>query len=189
MRQVLSAWSVPWSLACPKSSKRSRYYRCSGQKGFMLLTYVVGLAVGAALAALVCTGLGRTALSWQRLQERISIVQAGSYMQSLLEKQLAYNATGITITASGSICLNTITGNKKLVIYFRNGGLYLQTTTGNGTGTNPLFIEGIKVTAWQVQKISAQRLRISFALKGQNGERSFEQVLTCYNGEVSYGEV
>ena len=77
----------------------------------MLLTYVVGLAVGAALAALVCTGLGRTALSWQRLQERISIVQAGSYMQSLLEKQLAYNATGITITASGSICLNTITGN------------------------------------------------------------------------------
>ena len=110
-------------------------------------------------------------------------------MQSLLEKQLAYNATGITITASGSICLNTITGNKKLVIYYRNGGLYLQTTTGNGTGTNPLFIEGIKVTAWQVQKISAQRLRISFALKGQNGERSFEQVLTCYNGEVSYGEV
>ena len=155
----------------------------------MLLAYVVGLAVGAALAALVCTGLGRTALSWQRLQERISIVQAGSYMQSLLEKQLAYNATGITITASGSICLNTITGNKKLVIYYRNGGLYLQTTTGNGTGTNPLFIEGIKVTAWQVQKISAQRLRISFALKGQNGERSFEQVLTCYNGEVSYGEV
>ena len=47
----------------------------------MLLTYVVGLAVGVALAALVCTGLGRTALSWQRLQERISIVQAGSYMQ------------------------------------------------------------------------------------------------------------
>ena len=45
MRQVLSAWSAPWSPACPKGSKRSRYYRCSGQKGFMLLTYVVGLAV------------------------------------------------------------------------------------------------------------------------------------------------
>ena len=39
------------------------------EKGFMLLTYVASLAMGAVLAALVCTGLGRTALSWQRLHE------------------------------------------------------------------------------------------------------------------------
>ena len=157
------------------------------QGGFVLLNYAVGLAVGAVLAALVCTGLGRTALSWQRLQEQMSLAQAGSYMQTLLEKQLAYNATAITVTTNGNINLSTITGNKKIVIYYRNGGLYLQTTTGNGTGTNPLFMAGIRVNTWQVEKISAKVLRISFSLQGQRGERSVEQLVTCYNGEVSYG--
>ena len=75
--------------------------------------------------------------------------------------------------------------DKKIVIYYRNGGLYLQTTTGNGTGTNPLFIAGVQVKNWQVQRLAARSLRISFALQGQREERSFEQVLTCYNGEIS----
>lgn len=155
------------------------------EKGFMLLTYVASLAMGAVLAALVCTGLGRTALSWQRLHEQLSLAQAGSYMQALLEKQLCYNATAIEIAPSGVLRLNTIMGNKKIVIYYRNGGLYLQTTTGNGTGTNPLFIAGVQVKNWQVQRLAARSLRISFALQGQREERSFEQVLTCYNGEIS----
>ena len=41
------------------------------QKGFLLMEYVFSLAAGAVLAALVCTGLGRTAISWQRLQEQL----------------------------------------------------------------------------------------------------------------------
>ena len=68
-----------------------------GQRGFLLLEYVFSLAAGAVLAALVCTGLGRTALSWQRLQEQLALQQAGGYMQSLLERQLGYNLSLIHI--------------------------------------------------------------------------------------------
>ena len=107
-------------------------------------------------------------------------------MQGVLEKQLSYNATAIRIRSGGNLELDTVEGNKKLLIYYRNGGLYLQTTTGNGTGTNPLFITGVEVKDWEVEKVSAQRLRIKFTLQGEQHERSFVQLLTCCNGEISH---
>ena len=157
------------------------------QKGFLLMEYVFSLAAGAVLAALVCTGLGRTALSWQRLQEQLALQQAGGYMQSLLERHLGYNATAIRIKSTGDLELDTIMGNKKLLLYCRNGGLYLQTTTGNGKGTNPLFIAGVEVSQWQAAKLSDNSLRISFTLantQGSGRQRHWEQIYRCYNGEV-----
>jgi len=157
------------------------------QKGFLLMEYVFSLAAGAVLAALVCTGLGRTALSWQRLQEQLALQQAGGYMQSLLERHLGYNATAIHIKSTGKLELDTIMGNKKLLLYCRNGGLYLQTTTGNGKGTNPLFIAGVEVSQWQAAKLNDNSLRISFTLantQGSGRQRHWEQIYRCYNGEV-----
>ena len=157
------------------------------QKGFLLMEYVFSLAAGAVLAALVCTGLGRTALSWQRLQEQLALQQAGGYMQSLLERHLGYNATAIRIKSTGALELDTIMGNKKLLLYCRNGGLYLQTTTGNGKGTNPLFIAGVEVSQWQAAKLNDNSLRISFTLantQGSGRQRHWEQIYRCYNGEV-----
>ena len=157
------------------------------QKGFLLMEYVFSLATGAVLAALVCTGLGRTALSWQRLQEQLALQQAGGYMQSLLERHLGYNATAVRIKSTGDLELDTIMGNKKLLLYCRNGGLYLQTTTGNGKGTNPLFIAGVEVSQWQAAKLSNNSLRISFTLantQGSGRQRHWEQIYRCYNGEV-----
>ena len=157
------------------------------QKGFLLMEYVFSLAAGAVLAALVCTGLGRTALSWQRLQEQLALQQAGGYMQSLLERHLGYNATAVRIKSTGELELDTIMGNKKLLLYCRNGGLYLQTTTGNGKGTNPLFIAGVEVSQWQAAKLSDNSLRISFTLANSQGsgrQRHWEQIYRCYNGEV-----
>ena len=158
-----------------------------GQRGFFLLEYVFSLAAGAVLAALVCTGLGRTALSWQRLQEQLALQQAGGYMQSLLERHLGYNATAVRIKSTGELELDTIMGNKKLLLYCRNGGLYLQTTTGNGKGTNPLFIAGVEVSQWQAAKLNDNSLRISFTLantQGSGRQRHWEQIYRCYNGEV-----
>ncbi|MDY2637844.1 MAG: hypothetical protein SOV56_07950 [Phascolarctobacterium sp.] len=155
------------------------------QRGFMLMEYVVSLAIGGALAALVCTGLGRTTLSWQRLVSQLELAQAGSYMQGVLEKQLCYNATAVRIRADGNLELDTIEGNKKLVVYYRSKGLYLQTTTGAGTGTNPLYLTGIDVSAWRAEKISGRQLRIDFVLQGQGVERRFVQLVTCCNGEIT----
>ena len=155
------------------------------QKGFLLMEYVFSLAAGAVLAALVCTGLGRTALSWQRLQEQLALQQAGGYMQSLLERHLGYNATAIRIKSTGDLELDTIMGNKKLLLYCRNGGLYLQTTTGNGKGTNPLFMADVAVSDWQVTKLSDTSLCIIFTLTSSQGlQRHCEQILHCYNGEI-----
>ena len=159
---------------------------CRSKRGVLLVDYVMSVAVGAMLAALVCAGLGRTAISWQRLLGQLELAQTGGYMQGVLEKQLSYNATAIRIRSDGNLELDTVEGNKKLLIYYRNGGLYLQTTTGNGTGTNPLFITGVEVKDWEAEKVSAQRLRIKFTLQREHRERSFVQLLTCCNGEISH---
>ena len=159
---------------------------CRSKRGVLLVDYVMSVAVGAMLAALVCAGIGRTAISWQRLLGQLELAQAGIYMQGILEKQLSYNATAIRIRSDGNLELDTVEGNKKLLIYYRNGGLYLQTTTGNGTGTNPLFITGVEVKDWEAEKVSAQRLRIKFTLQREQRERSFVQLLTCCNGEISH---
>ena len=108
-------------------------------------------------------------------------------MQSLLERHLGYNATAIRIKSTEELELDTIMGNKKLLLYCRNGGLYLQTTTGNGKGTNPLFIAGVEVSQWQAAKLSNNSLRISFTLantQGSGRQRHWEQIYRCYNGEV-----
>ena len=155
------------------------------QKGFLLMEYVFSLGAGAVLAALVCTGLGRTALSWQRLQGELALQQAGGYMQGLLERHVSYNATAIRIKSTQDVELDTILGNKKLLLYCRSGGLYLQTTTGNGKGTNPLFMTGVEVSQWQATKLSGNSLRISFTLtNAQGSQRHCEQILYCYNGEI-----
>lgn len=155
------------------------------QKGFLLMEYVLSLAAGAVLAALVCTGLGRTALSWQRLQGELALQQAGGYMQGLLERHVSYNATAIRIKSTQDVELDTILGNKKLLLYCRGGGLYLQTTTGNGKGTNPLFMADVAVSDWQVTKLSDTSLCISFTLTSSQGlQRNCEQILYCYNGEI-----
>ncbi len=155
------------------------------QKGFLLMEYVLSLAAGAVLAGLVCTGLGRTALSWQRLQGELALQQASGYMQGLLERHVSYNATAIRIKSTQDVELDTILGNKKLLLYCRSGGLYLQTTTGNGKGTNPLFMADVAVSDWQVTKLSDTSLCISFTLTSSQGlQRHCEQILYCYNGEI-----
>ena len=151
----------------------------------MLLEYVVSLAIGGALAALVCTGLGRTALSWQRLVSQLELAQAGSYMQGLLEKNLAYNATAITINKQGNLEMDTTFGNKKLLIYTNNQGLYLRTTTKTGSGSNPLFLPDYPVTDWQAQRLSDSALRISFRLQGRRSQATFFQLISCSNGAIS----
>lgn len=172
---MLKRMALSYARWCRRSRK---------QEGFVLLDYLLSIAVGAVLAALVCTGLGRTALSWQHLLGQLELLQAGSYMQGALERQLCYNATAVKIKAAGDLELDTVDGNKKLLIYCRNKGLYLQTVTGNGSGTNPLFITGAEVASWEVAKIQDQLLRIDFTLQGEQERRSFVQLLTLCNGEV-----
>ena len=46
---------------------------CRSKRGVLLVDYVMSVAVGAMLAALVCAGLGRTAISWQRLLGQLEL--------------------------------------------------------------------------------------------------------------------
>lgn len=153
--------------------------------GFILLEYVCSLAIAALLAGILCTSLGRTAKAWRTMQEEEQLLEAGLYMQNILEKHIAYNAVSIRLDAEQNISMDTVWGKKQLQFYLNNRGLYLRTTTGNGSGFNPAFIPDYPVTRWQVEKLSDSSLLISFSLKSKSLERDFQQVITCCNGVIS----
>lgn len=182
MMKQAKDYCVAW---CGMYLEQHKQGREQGQRGFLLLEYVFSLAVGALLAAVVCSGLQRAVNSWQLLEEQLHLQQAGSYMLGLLEKNLAYNATAITINKLGNLEMDTIHGNKKLLIYTNNQGLYLRTTTKTGSGSNPLFLPDFAVTGWQVHKLSDTALRISFRLQGERSQASFSQLISCNNGAIT----
>lgn len=157
---------------------------CRNQRGFFLAELTAGIAVGAVLAALLCTGVSRCYYNWQILQEQIELQQAGAYMQGTLEKHFGYNALEIKLTADNQVSYRGLLGSKSYAVYPAKGGLYLRTSTPNGEGVNPLFIEGLPVAGWQARRLDARRLLLSFTLQGRRGSRAFSQIITCYNGEI-----
>lgn len=154
------------------------------ERGFLLVDFVLSLFVVALLTALVGCGLGRFAHGWQYLQEQLGLRQAGYYMQSRLEKDLGYSAVRITLATDGEISAATISGNKRLLFYQKQQGLYLNTSTGSGSGSNPLFIPDYPVSAWEVRRLDANRLYIAFTVSGSLCTRRFTQVIYCCNGVI-----
>lgn len=172
MRVKIASLSAP----CLRHSRRNR--------GYFLIELLFAVAFAASLAAVLCTGVGSFTSSYQYLNEQLRMQQAGQYMQVLLAKHLAYNATEITITSQQEVNFKTIWGNKSSKIYANKQGLYISTKTGTGTGSNPLFIPSWAVENWQVSKVAANRLYISFELTGVRSRRHFAQLLLCQNGEI-----
>lgn len=156
----------------------------SKQQGFLLTELVCSLALAVMLAAMVTAGLGNIINGWQYLREQIQLQQAGYYMQSILEKNLSYNAVAINIKDKQEIAYTTILGNKSALFYCNKQGLYLRTASGSGVGTNPVFLPSYTVQQWQIRKVNSQQLYVSFCLQGKYGRRFFEQLLICCNGEI-----
>lgn len=154
------------------------------QQGFLLTELVCSLALATTLAAMVATGLGNIIDGWQYLREQIQLQQAGCYMQSILEKNLSYNAVAVNLNDKQEIAYTTVLGNKSALIYTNKQGMYLRTVSSSGSGTNPVFVPSYTVRQWQARRISSRQLYVSFYLQGKYGQRWFEQLLTCYNGEI-----
>lgn len=175
MQQTSSRFVRCYKYLCEQAVKR---------QGFMLTEIVCSLALAATLAAIVASGLGNIIDGWQYLREQIQLQQAGCYMQSILEKNLSYNAVAVNLNDKQEIAYTTILGNKSALIYTNKQGLYLRTVSSSGSGTNPVFVPSYAVQQWQARRISSRQLYVSFYLQGKYGQRWFEQLLTCYNGEI-----
>lgn len=146
---------------------------------------LLGLLLAVVLATLVFRATGAIAYSFGRLQDELQLQETKRHILTQLEKIICYDAQRvIRLQENGQITCTMIDACKRVTIYSDKQGLYKKTRKNNGTGVNPVSLEGVVVTGWRIQRCSPQLLRISFNLSRNGRQLQVTRYLTCYNARI-----
>lgn len=154
-------------------------------KGFFSLEIVLGMA----FLGIITLLFGREMLSlfggWRRMEIDADLLDAGRYMLTKLERHIALEATDITLHNNEIRC-KTVYPAKTTRVFLNPSvmGLYFETTTSEGTGTNPLFIRDCLVSNWRVRLKGERKVYLSFTLTKNERTKDFCRLLNCVNGKV-----
>ena len=151
------------------------------QRGFALVELLLALAVASVLLTLVTVSVQRSCSVLSRLEADICLREGRRHILQQLEKTLGYDVLQLEVQDNARLSCRTLNGNKCLVIYCDKNVLYQKTTTGEGSGINPLSLEETKLVRWLVEPVAANRVRISFTLQSGKHQLEVEQLLYCYN--------
>lgn len=139
-----------------------------------LLVGSVLLGLTVHCGAVVCSSL-------QSLAERLQLQGAGRHLLARVDKIMSYDATSLSLQPDGRIQATGLPGGKKLELYVERQTLYKRTTTGNGSGVNPVSLEGFAVVNWQLRQLAPRQLLLEFDLEGSSCSQHFTQLLFCQN--------
>ena len=167
-------------------SRLSLYGRCRQQSGYLLLEVLLGLLLAVVLVTLVFRATGAIAYSFGRLQDELQLQETKRHILTQLEKIICYDAQRvIRLQKNGQITCTMIDACKRVTIYSDKQGLYKKTRKNNGTGVNPVSLEGVVVTGWRIQRCSPQLLCISFNLSRNGRQLQVKRYLICYNARIA----
>ena len=117
-----------------------------------MLEMLMGLLLAVVLAMLVFRATGASAHSFGRLQDELQLQEARRHILTQLEKIICYDAQRvIRLQENGQITCTMVDACKRVTIYSEKQGLYKKTSKNNGIGVNPVSLEGVGVTGWQLQ--------------------------------------
>lgn len=151
-----------------------------------MLEVLLGLLLTVVLATLVFRATGVIAYSFRRLQDELQLQETKRHILTQLEKIICYDAQRvIRLQENGQITCTMIDACKRVTIYSDKQGLYKKTRKNNGTGVNPVSLEGVVVTGWRIQRCSPQLLCISFNLSRNGRKLQVKRYLICYNARIA----
>lgn len=157
------------------------WQRRNSERGFALVELLLALAAAGVLLTLVTLSLQRSYVVINRLEDNIRLREGRRHILQQLEKTLGYDVLKLEVLDNTRLSCKTLNGNKRLVIYCDKNVLYQKTTTGEGSGINPLSLEETKLVSWLVEPVGAGRVRISFTLLSGKQQLEVKQLLCCYN--------
>lgn len=160
-----------------------RLLRSKKQSGYLLLELLCSLLLGSAAVLILLLATRGGVASLQRLHAQLLLENARRHITLQLEKTLAFDATKVTISGQKISCVS-LQGNKKYLIYWEKQKLLQKTTTGAGSGVNPLSLEEVQVKDWQVEPLGARDAALSFTLASGAQSLAVRQRLHFYNVEV-----
>lgn len=159
----------------------------SKSKGFILVELVMAVLLAGMLLALTTSCVQRSFASITRLESTIRLQEGRRHLLMQLEKTLDYDTVALAVENEAKISCQTINGNKRLVLYCEKGVLYQKTTTGEGSGINPLSLEETRLTNWRVTAVAPNKLRLSFRLTSGQSSLDVAQLLYCHNARIENG--
>lgn len=155
--------------------------RRNSERGFALVELLLALAAAGMLLTLVTLSLQRSCTVISRLEDNIRLREGRRHILQQLEKTLGYDVLELEVLDKARLSCKTLNGNKRLLLYCDKNVLYQKTTTGEGSGINPLSLEETKLVSWLVEPVGAGRVRLSFTLQSGQQQLEVKQLLWCYN--------
>lgn len=160
-------------------------------KGSLLLEVLLGFVIAGIGIMVFTTKIVPLFYAWQRMETDAELFDAGRYMLTKLERELAISAVDIRIVNRTKLAIKTEYGHRDLEIYgdsqeYGVYGLYLKTDTEENFGVNPLFIRDCNVEKINFERISDKEIFVSFDLVKQNRRKTFERMFYCVNGVVHH---
>lgn len=163
-------------------------YKLKNEQGFLLAELQLSMTATALLMVMFCSSSVSILQNCQKMFLDMQLQDAGRYMLSMLEKDLAYDSVQITVSkdfrGAAKVGCRTVFGGKSYLYTWENYGLYKQIQTVGTKGKNPLYIPGCKVMDWQVKKLDDKTLLVEFILQKQGRQQKFRRVFYCLNGRI-----
>ena len=155
------------------------------QRGYLLLELLLTFMVALLTLTLAFNATSSLRYTISALHDGWQLQEAERHIAAQLEKALAYDARSITLQTGGKISYSGVQGNKQYMLYADSKGLYLRTSTGKGTGINPVSLAEVDVSNWQVQRLAEQQLRLSYTLRINKSKWQVVHYVTCCNAVVA----
>ena len=157
--------------------------RLRKQRGYLLLEVLCSLLLAAAALLMLLRTTRGGVESLVRVREQLLLENARRHITLQLEKTLTLDAVKITIRGQKINCVS-LHGNKRYLIYCEKQKLLQKTTTGTGSGVNPLSLEEVEVKNWRAEALTGKDAVVSFTLSRGRESAAVRQRLHCYNAEV-----
>jgi len=161
--------------------------------GYILIDFVLSLLISFTLIAIISRGFTQIFPTWNKLTTKTSLFDVGHYIMEVLEKNIVYDATVITIakdTQKGDrlIC-QTNESDISYIFTCDNQRIYKTISRKGSSGTNPLYVSDCKITSWTLKRISEHKLLVEISLKKAATEDKISRLFYCLNGKVVTNEL
>lgn len=160
----------------------------NNRAGYLLLEFVFSFLVTISFILLVFKGIEHILPSWERLTTQTSIYDVSHYMFSILEKNVGYEASLISISKDqkhkDKLICQTNQGNLTYTFSLENQYIYKTTKKANTSGKNPLYVSDCLIDDWKLAKLDDNLLLIELTLHKNNRRESLTKVIKCLNGSI-----
>ena len=155
------------------------YWRAERKSGFILLELNVLFMIIVLVSGVYCSAAKMLFKNYRKLLSDIEIAKAARYTESILRRELSYNATqaGLVKDFSGHDQINCKKVFKNVRSYWYVSGklLFRKTVKGTETGINPYSNPEIKIMDFKTMCLEKDKLGIIMTL--QDPETGMERII------------